>query len=248
MGALCIATLPLLGSTITSGNVSSTQGTVGLYSVSTYSTTEAAMIGMVVQVTWYGVGGSEQCTWTATGCSVANGFSVSEADGGAGTYNGTWSFTNSNSGNYVNSITFLGSGVNNPTGTTVFNMCWNGSSASTSNSGCVANSGTTNSNLGWTASSVGGGNSASPSSVVYSNEIHATSLATIYGDEFSQVAFTFPNYNTSGYFASGGSAFTWRMDTDTVASSVPEPATYGLVGFVLAGLGAMRFRKQKRKS
>ena len=248
LGLLCVAILPSFASTISSGNVTDSTGTVGVYNLSSFETTSDLQAGLIVQVTWYG-GASSSCTWTATGtCTGGTGFTVSETDGANGTYNGTWHFTNSRAASNLDTITFLGSGVGNPNGPVAFNMCWNGTAVSTTNTGCVANSGTAGSNLGWTAATVGGGNAtASPSNVLYTNMMKLpTNPGAPIGDEFSKVVFTFADTPAAGHFATSGTAFTWRMDTDSVSPvTAPEPATYGMVGLALAGLGALRRRKRK---
>jgi hypothetical protein len=248
IGLLCIAVLPSFASTITSGDVTNSTGTVGVYNLSAFDTTSDLQAGLIVQVTWYG-GASSSCTWTATGtCTGGTGFTVSETNGANGTYNGTWNFTNSRAASNVDTITFLGSGAGNPNGPVAFNMCWNGTAVSTTNTGCVANSGTAGSNLGWTAATVAGGNgTASPTNVLYTNAMKLpTNTGVPVGDEFSKVVFTFANTPTTGNFGTSGTAFTWRMDSDSVSAvAAPEPATYGMVGLALAGLGALRLRKRK---
>ena len=242
LGLLCATALPSVASTINTGNVSNSTGTVDTYNLGAFSTNSAQQAGLIVQVTWWD-NSSAQCTWISAGTCTGSNFLVSEADGANGTYDGTWNFTNRKVVSSLKSVTFLGSGPGNLGGNVAFNMCWTGSAVSTTNTGCVANSGTPGSNLGWTAATLAGGNASSPSSVLYTNMIKLPSNAGApVGDEFGTVIFNFAN----GNFASSPTAFTWRMDSDTVSLATPEPATLGMVGLALVALSFVRLRTRRR--
>jgi hypothetical protein len=242
--------ITLFGSTISSSNLSSSTGTIGTYNFSTFDTTSTNMGGLLVDVT-YASGATATCTWTngVNGCSSAGNFSITETNGANGTFNGTWNFTDSKTGTSVTAITFIGSGPGNTSGLVGFDLCWNSNNTPNyANTGGTTTScgveGTVGSNIGWSAGTVTGGKAVSPTSVVYTNAVKLPTASVPVGDEFSKVTFNF----ASGSFTNSATAFTWRMDTDSLQSAVPEPATLGMVGFALLGLGGLRRRRNRQRS
>ena len=230
-------------------------GTIGTYGVASFDAAARTMVGLKIVVTWSD-NSTATCTWSDVtgGCNSANRFSISENDGTLDTYNGVWSITNlfnpSGPNPTITKIQLIGSGVDNPTGLVGFDICWNGSPSTGSqnwtNAGAIGgtcgNEGTPGTNIGWTASGLNGGRNISTSSVTYTDRVRLpTGPANGVGDEFSEVTLNF----ASGVFTNTQQAFTWRMDTDLLLASVPEPATFGLVGLALLALGGVKARRRK---
>jgi hypothetical protein len=252
VGAMAVG--GLYGSSITTP--SEVAGTIGTYGIASFDAKATNMVGLKVVVTWSD-NSTATCTWSGTGgCGSASRFSISEADGTSDAYNGTWSITNlfnpSGPNPTITKVQLIGSGVDNPTGLVGFDICWNGSPSSGSQNwtnagasgGTCGNEGTPGTNIGWTASGLSGGRNISTSSVTYTDRVRLSSgPANGVGDEFSEVTLNFG----SGVFTDTSSAFTWRMDADLLTASVPEPATFGLVGLSLLALGGVRTRRRKTR-
>jgi len=252
VGALAVG--GLYASSITTP--SEVAGTVGTYGIASFDAAARNMVGLKVVVTWSD-NSTANCTWSdATGgCSSANRFSISENDGSSDVYNGVWSITNlfnpSGPNPTITKIQLEGSGAANSTGLVGFDICWNGSPSSGSQNwtnagasgGTCGNEGTPGTNVGWTASGLNSGRNISTSSVSYTDRVRLSSgPANGVGDEFSEVTLNF----ASGVFTNSNTAFTWRMDADLLSASVPEPATFGLVGLSLLALGVRARRRKAR--
>ncbi len=255
-GATMVSATNITGTTTPS--YTSPNGTIGFYNLTSFGTAATTQGGLIVQVNYTGGSNSAgaTCTWTTgvNGCSVANGFSVSLADGANGSYDGTWTLTDSRTGGaIISSIVFIGSGAGNPAGLTGFDLCFNspGTTPDYLNAGNCNGVGTVGSNIGWSAGTAAGGTTGlSPNSIVYTNAVALPSTSPV-GDEFSKVTFGFCTVsngsapcNAAANTFQNGNSMTWRMDTDTL--STPEPATLGLVGFSLFGLGALKRRRRNR--
>jgi hypothetical protein len=242
VASLLLTPLLAFGTTFSGTTITTSTGTVTTWAISNATSGLSNMGGMLVAVTWAD-NTVFNCVWVnGSGCSVANGFSVTETDGANGTFNGTWSLTNLRAASNIRSIMLNGLGT--PSGRTVFDTCWNGSNPGTIDltpgNGCGTATGTAGSNQGYTAwSASGGSNAPSPSTVVYSNRIN-TYAGNAVGDLWGMVTINFTN---NGFV--NGDTFTWRMDTDLVTT--PEPATAGFVGLALVAFGCLRFRRHRTR-
>lgn len=244
MLASAVATL----SASTINGVTSSTGTTSTVSFSSFTAQSNTMGGMLVQVTWND-STIQTCTWVnATGGCNGTNFQIRETDGSTQTYNGTWQVwnTRTTANTSITSFTLIGTGAGNSGGTVVFDLCWNsGNTPNYTNSGAGTTcgvEGTLDSNVGWSASAYAAG-SPSATSVVYTNAIIRLGSGAPVGDEFGRVTFNFAAGNFAGNASTAaGNAFTWRMDSDIVV--IPEPATFGLVGLTLLGVGVLRRRKR----
>jgi hypothetical protein len=211
---------------------------------------QAGMGGLVITATF--ADGAQSCTWVnATGCA-GTGFTVTfpsgtQTDPDAGGSGATWTITNTRAagaGNQITSIFF-----NAVTGLLAFDRCMTGagtfSDATNSSGNCSTGSGgiegTTGSNTGWSAATATGGTAGISAAALYANELKISSQA-VQGDAWGSLKLTFGG--TTSFV--NGDTFTFQADTDKLASAggtVPEPATFGLVGLALVGLGVLRSRK-----
>jgi hypothetical protein len=182
--------------------------------------------------------GGDTCTFiTVASNSVCTGlnFTITLTPPTANTGSATWTITNT-SGNEITELT-----INLQPSNSVFHPC-----ADKSGNIVQKNCGGSGSSI----QSVSGG-SAITANVTYTNL--ATDLNTSgahpYSPLYGQVTFYFGTCPGCTSFIGQNSTFTFSGSTDLFAvSTAPEPATYGMVGFALAALGAARFYRRKRKA
>jgi hypothetical protein len=215
--------------------------------------TNVGMVGMQITA-FFGDGTSALCTWVnATGCT-GTGFTVNfptgvgtDPDAGGGS-SATWTVTNTRTNATGHQMTSMF--INGIPGNIGFDRCMTGvgtfSDATNSGGNCSTGSGgiqgTTGSNIGWSFATATGGSAGITATGQYANELKIAAQA-FQGDAWGSLRITFGGTAFQG----GNSTFTFQADTDALASAVgivPEPATYGLIGLGLAGLGALRFRKR----
>jgi hypothetical protein len=87
------------------------------------------------------------------------------------------------------------------------------------------------------------GGSAISAAAELTNALHTSVQTPAQATEFGLLILSF-----SGTQFDGGTNFTFNASNHFITSAisdVPEPATLGMVGLALAGLGALRFRKRK---
>lgn len=106
----------------------------------------------------------------------------------------------------------------------------------------TCSTGTVGGAQGWSAGDNGPSGAAGTAGItataLYTDLLTDPSQPTPVGDEWGDLLLTF-----TGTFTSGNT-FTFRGDTDSI--STPEPATVGMMGLALIGLGALRFRRRSR--
>jgi hypothetical protein len=193
---------------------------------------ESDLVGSVANV------GNDVCTFVVVGTGnsaysqcIGLGFTILLTPPGSQTGSATWTITNT-AATGTTPITSLTLNIQ-PSGS-VFFPCLD-KNGNITQGNCAHSAGS--------VTSVSAGDAIS-GDVAYTNL--ATDLLSGGGHPFSplygQITFTWaPDVFT------GGLAFAFGADTDffAPAAPVPEPATYGMVGLALAGLGALRFRRRR---
>ena len=95
-----------------------------------------------------------------------------------------------------------------------------------------------------------GGTTAASATATLTNALHTSAQTPAQATEFGQLILTFSTGAGAQFI--GGTSFGFGATThfmDSVTPDVaptPEPATLGMVGLALAGIGALRFRKRRR--
>jgi fibronectin-binding autotransporter adhesin len=120
---------------------------------------------------------------------------------------------------------------------------------------------TFNNGSSWLVDLVQGATESSDSIFVDALTINTTSTldfgisGLFNGDEsytlatYSSLSGTFSNYETSGEYTIGGNRFLLNYGTNTLTlTAVPEPGTFGILGFALGGVIYRRLRRRPRKS
>jgi hypothetical protein len=189
--------------------------------------------------------GGDVCTFVVVGTGnsansqcVGLGFSITLTPPNSQTGSATWTITNT-AGTAITDLT-----LNIQPSNSAFFPCLD-KNGNIAQGNCAHSAGSVSTISGGT-----GGTSAIVANVDYTNL--ATDLNSGGGHPFSplygQVTF---HWTGSGggcvgctVFSGVGTEFTFGADTELFAP-VPEPATYGMVGLALAGLGALRFRRRK---
>ena len=241
IGIVCCGAGLLSASNITASSASS--GT-NYFATGPFNANQKAseVVGMTVTITYVSGSVIDTCAFAATGiCATVVGSRTlaSTTPASQNTSAALWSVFNTQAGETVSTVTF-----NGVPGKTVFNPCLTSGTPNFSGSGCAAPAG----------EDPGFGNSLSVSShsgglalnakANYSDAVRAAGNVYL-SDLYAKVVLT--NF-TGGSFTSSATAFTFDADTDQVTAltvDTPEPATYGLVGLALAGLGALKFRRRK---
>ena len=231
LGLGCLAVGVSLGSTI---NAPSSSDTVALFTG--YDGGKEKEINLAGSVAFLNAGGAgnDGCVFTTIGTgnsadSVCQGgtFTITLTPPNSETGSATWSITNTN----TSAVAITSLTINLQPGNSIFHPC------GTPGTGTIV-SGNCN-NSGGSVSSVSGGLGI-VADVYYKNL--ATDLVTSgpqpYSPLFYEVQFTW----ASGVFMPNATAFTFGANSDFFVA--PEPATYGMVGLALAGLGALRFRRR----
>jgi hypothetical protein len=255
------------GSTITYSTPATQNGSTYTVSVSGFSTTGSDMTGILISAYLNGSSTASTCTWAAgstAGCTTASGIGIgfpggTSTDPAAGGAGAIWTITNNaGAGNDLTKIV-----IDAVVGNTEFDLCTYGGSNTvdlTDNShgetgdcsGGTASAGTAGSNVGYSAKGASGG-SAITGTATYSDLLHLSTqtVGTAVGDIWGELTLAFPG--------SGGGAFVnhdtfeFYADTDTLTttatdqSSVPEPASFGLIGLGLIAISSLQARLRRMK-
>ena len=175
--------------------------------------------------------GADTCVFQAIGSGntsnsqcLGTNFTITLTPQNAQTGSATWSITNTGAA----AITSLS--IDLQPGNSIWHVCGVAGTVVSGNCG----------NGGGSISTVSGGANIA-ATIAYSNL--ATDLETSgpqpYSPLYGKVTFTW----APGVFASGN-VFTFGGNSDFFINSVPEPATYGMVGLALVGIGALRMRRR----
>src|SRR5712691_5093303 len=93
------------------------------------------------------------------------------------------------------------------------------------------------------------GTTAASAAATLTNALHTSAQTPAQATEYGRLIL---NFSTgAGAQFVGGTTFGWGaathfMDSVVPDAAAPEPATLGMVGLALAGIGALRFRKRRR--
>jgi hypothetical protein len=247
--------LGVYGNTIT--GVTTNIGTTFTVTEPNSQVTGALMAGMVITADFGAT--PESCTFTAAGtCSdVGGNFTISfpvafSTDPDTSGFASLW--TISNTTKTLGSLTSLN--INGLAGNIGFDRCLTTGGfldtdfGFTVCNGATALEGTPGSAFGWSAGNdcptspsacVPSGTAGITAAAVYFNALHVAAdpspgLLDAWGDL---------TLNFSGAAFAPADTFTFRADTDAITTQVsdtPEVGTLGLVGAMLLGIGALRFR------
>jgi hypothetical protein len=94
---------------------------------------------------------------------------------------------------------------------------------------------------------VSAGTTSATATATLNNALHTSVQLPAQATEFGQLILTFST--AAGAQFVGGTNFDFGASTHFIDSAIPdapEPATLGMVGLALAGIGALRFRKRRR--
>jgi hypothetical protein len=271
VAVVCLGAGLSFGSTVFS--VATNIGQQYTVSTNTFSTTGNDMAGMRISATFSdsSTGFCIWATGTTAGCSATTGngkFTIgfpgaTDTDPAAGALSTSiWTITNNSTANLA-SLTI--NGLYNGTmvdfdrctyaattgGALQFDdtdtqvaggTCYSGGSTT----GVHAVEGTPGSNVGFSAK--GASNGTNPTSsqpmVTYTNRLHLSGQSAV-GDIWGEIVLTF-GQGTTGAFSSN-QTFRFIADTDLLTSAAvdvtPEPATFAVMGFALAGIGLLRLRR-----
>ncbi len=236
------------GSTITT--VSTSVGTPYTVTFGSEASTEDNMMGRLTITAFFSSGASSaSCLWTssAVNCSDAGDFSVAfTPDGNTHPVNSfggdQWTITNLRAAGAGNITSIVFDGLAGTTGLG-FDRCMSANSSfDDTNSPFLfcgfATEGTPGSAVGYSAEGSSGGTTSATAVAVYSNVLHLSGSAPV-NDVWGRLTMNF-----TGSFASGGT-FTFQADTDLLSSfspdtTTPEPATLGMFGVALFGIGLLR--------
>jgi PEP-CTERM motif len=229
--------------------ISSASATAGsTFSATSVTDADSSLNGATVTATF--ASGSASCTFVGGTCTAgASNFSLSLTAGD--TIGATWLITNSNSSALESLV------VNLQGASAAFNPCVAGSTPLTNSGECGNGGATAGSGNSESVSMANNGANATKGSaaVVYTNAVGIGS-ATAKGDLYTQITLSFGTTFTTGQ------TFTFAADTDSLvggstnnvaailaapltATTLPEPATLGLVGVSLAALGFLQQRRKK---
>ena len=171
----------------------------------------------------YSSGGTDSCTFTSlTGTCAGAGFSFAGTPPTSQTNSATWALNNNQgSGIWITSATF--------------DILPSTPTKSGFDLGSVI--------------TVSAGTSTATATATLNNALHTAAQTPAQATEFGQLILTFST--GAGVQFVGGTSFDFGASTHFIDSAIldaqaPEPATLGMVGLALAGIGAQRFRKRRR--
>jgi len=231
--AVCVAVAP--ASTITT--VSDVPGALSNVTVDSTQANGANMAGMTITAV-FSHSGTENCTWLSNGTCTGTDFRVSFPTG-TDTLPGdtAWTVTNlsSSSSNVLETLT-----IDALAGDVDFDACETAGTPHSVTSACTG--ATPGTNDAYTIGTAPGGSFGITASVEYTNELKLASQGSPLGDMWGEAVFTFGGNAFQGT-TDRKETFTFYSDTDlldSVKSTTPEPATFGLVGVALIGAGIFR--------